>query len=201
MNRFWRCLASVVTGQRGRLLRLSVLILFHWWRDVKHVKLPCWTETLAVLTDSSPPLKKQTLILWLTSRCWTLWKLIFSTEPASLRLSLHDKWNSSAYGLYLGFLWSCRECDSLGGDGSGMKDYRQFISLVGGNLRYIRNEIFVLYKVRFHRVHTTVWIHNISCVLAQLCMFVSIRVSKLLMGKACTNSASACQECSPSSVT
>lgn len=34
-----------------------------------------------------------------------------------------------------------------------MKDYRQFISLVGGNLRNIRNEMFVLYKVGFHRVH------------------------------------------------
>lgn len=55
-----------------------------------------------------------------------------------------------------------------------MKDYRQFISLVGGNLRYIRNEISVLYKVRFHRVHTTVWIHSISCVLTQLCMLQTV---------------------------
>lgn len=144
----------------------------HDWSawSVKHVKLPRWKETLAVSTDSSPPLKKQTLILWLTSRCWTLWKLIFSTEPASLRLSLHDKWSSSAYGLYLGFLWSCRECDCLGGRGSGMKDYRQFISLVGGKLRHIRNEFFALCKVEFHSIHSSACTHSTSCVLTRLCI-------------------------------
>lgn len=91
----------------------------------------------AVWTNWTPPWKKKNkLQSYETLQDVQLWGgSYFSAEPASLRQGLHDKWSSSAYGLYFIFLWSCKECDSPGGNTVKIKEYRQRVRIGSGRKR------------------------------------------------------------------